>query len=1571
MTTEPDTERIAIVGMAGRFPKAWNIDEYWRNLREGVECISFPNDGDGADESDRSAGPAFVPAAATLDGLDLFDAPFFGFSARDAEAMDPQHRIFLECAWHALETAGYNPERCPGLVGVFAGAGLSSYLADVYASAEALASLDDFQIAIGNDKDHLTTQVAYKLNLHGPSLTVQTACSTSLVAVCVACQSLLNYQCDMALAGGVSAEARIGEGYYYEAGGILSPDGHCRVFDAAAQGTVPGNGVGIVVVKRLSDALADRDPIRAIISGFALNNDGLRKVGYTAPSVDGQAEVIAMAHAFGNVDPGSITYVEAHGTGTALGDPIEVAALDQVFRRSGKRGFCAIGSVKSNIGHLDTAAGVASLIKTILALEHRQIPPTLHFTRPNPQINFAESAFRVTTELTEWRSDGEPLRAGVSSFGIGGTNAHVVVEQAPAAEPAAQRRPYVVLTMSARSDAALETATDNLAVHLDQRPDASLADVAYTCQVGRKAFDRRRVLVTPVDDAAGAASALRDRDSLRVRSRACEVRDRPVFFLFPGQGTQAVDMAFELYHAEPRFQREVDRCSEILRPMLGTDLRTLIYPEPERAAEAAAKLGRTAYTQPALFVIEYALARQWMQWGVAPSAMLGHSLGEWVAACLADVVTLEQALELVALRGRLMAEMAPGAMLAAALPESLAAEYLSADLSLAAVNAPGACVLSGPSDAVQEVEAALGGRGIHTQRLATSHAFHSAMMDRAMARFADHIADRVTLRPPGIPFISNVTGTWIEPRAALDPEYWGRQMRETVRFADGVEELCRAPNAVLLEVGPGHTVGRLARQHPALDGRQHVLSTLDSSPGGDALAAMMSALGDLWLHGVEPDWQGFHAFEQRRRVALPTYPFERQRYWIEAPSIAEYEGDDGFGLAGGEPDTAGAETNAADPAGWFYYPSWRPAPPDSPAVTDEAQPSRWLVFGSDVEIAPEVCRVLSDAGHQLVGVRQGDAFEAIGDREYTIRPERPSDYERLLDAVAERFGLPDAVAHLWSAAADGARAGAGGTFARHQDTGFYSLTSLIQALDRRHVSEPMRINIVCSGVYPVIGTEQLCPAKATVIGPCLVIAQEYPNLSCRLIDVEVPVRGGGVGQLARALAAEMTRDAGDVTVAYRNGRRWVQTFDAAYLAPPERADARTRTGGVYLITGGLGRIGAVLAGFLARTVPDVKLVLTGRSVLPPPQEWESFLDGRPDELLALRIRSMLELQANGAEVAYFSADVSDAAEMSRVLEEAERRFGPLAGVIHGAGDTEAYFPVAELERQAAERQFKPKVEGLMVLDELLRARDLDFCVLLSSLSALVGGVGLAGYAAANCFLDALAARRNEEARTPWVNINWGAWHFPGGDDGALDRRPLGATAILPHEGEAAFEAILARAPRQVVVSPRPLRALYDEAVVRHAVAVKATAQAQTPVARHSRPQLATAYAAPRSRAETEIAELWQQLLGVGPIGVFDNFFELGGHSLLAIQLVSRLRVGFGVDAVVSWVFDHSTVAELAEVIEKRRVAIDEDGAEAALELVQGLSESQVEALLADDVAGSVSHRDPGSSVAGGTRASGT
>lgn len=879
------TERIAVIGMSGRFPGAAGINEFWHNLRDGIESIRRFTD----DELSAMGvppktynDPNFVKALPILDDVDKFDAPFFGYSPREAETIDPQHRIFLECAWNALEDAGYNPEKYQARIGIFGSAGPNYYGGNYIAKRGDVTGAETYQLELGNENDYLATRAAYKMNLKGPAMTIQTACSSSLVATHIACQNLLSNQCDIALAGGVSINVRMKGGYLYQEGLIPSPDGHCRAFDAKAQGTVLGQGAGVVVLKKLSEAIADRDRIYAVIRGSAINNDGSNKVGFTAPSISGQSEVILAAQNAAGITAEDIGYIEAHGTGTPLGDPIEIKALTKAFQfTTSKKGYCPIGSVKTNIGHLDAAAGVAGLIKTVLILKHGEIPPSLHFETPNPNLNLEDSPFFVNTQLNTWRRKGSPRRAGVSSFGLGGTNAHMILEEAPDQKTSGPAKSRQILTFSARSAEALNTVMANMADYLECHPEINLADVAYTLQLGRKFFAHRHTLVC--GSAEEASAILRSLNPERIATCAIDTSSRELVFLFSGQGSQYVNMGLDLYHEEPLFRNQIDSCAEFLLREYDINLLQHIYPSNAEAQKAEEALKQTSITQIALFVFEYSLARLWMSWGLQPQALVGHSIGEYVAACLAGVFTLEDALRLVTARGRLMNDMPPGSMLAVFLTEHHLAPFMNDALSLSVINNPSICVVSGEYQAIDNLETELAKNQIISRRLRTSHAFHSKMMDPVRSPFTEQVK-QVELKSPVIPFLSNLTGTWITAGEATNPEYWARHMRYTVRFSDCLGELFKEPNRVLLEVGPGNTLSMLAEQHPGKEESHIILSStrLPKQQQSDS-AYIFESLGSLWRAGFSINWEGLHTGTNRQRIPLPTYPFEGKRYWIEAP----------------------------------------------------------------------------------------------------------------------------------------------------------------------------------------------------------------------------------------------------------------------------------------------------------------------------------------------------------------------------------------------------------------------------------------------------------------------------------------------------------------------------------------------------------------------------------------------------------------------------------------------------------------------------------------------------------------
>ncbi|MBK9607641.1 MAG: aminotransferase class III-fold pyridoxal phosphate-dependent enzyme [Betaproteobacteria bacterium] len=867
--------------MAGRFPGAGDVDGFWENLCAGREGVSFFK----SEELDPSipislrSHPDYVRARGIVEDCDKFDAGFFNVNPLEAQIMDPQQRIMLELAWSALENAGHAPSQFPGLVGVYVGMNWNRYRAHcLSARPDLVERFGELNSALANEFDFLATRISYKLNLRGPSITIGTACSTSLVALAQASLALLNYECDLALAGGVSITVPVNAGYLHIEGGMLSADGHCRTFDAQGTGTTFNDGAGLVVLRRLEDAIADGDRIYAVVRGFAVNNDGSDRVSFTAPSVSGQAEVIRSALEFADIDPATIGFIEAHGTATPLGDPIEVAALKRVFAGVKAKGArCALGSVKSSIGHLIHAAGVVGFMKAALSVYHGKIPPSLFFDTPNPNLGLEDSPFYVNTSLEEWTTSDHPRRAGVSSFGVGGTNAHVVIEEAPAVEAAEPSRSPQLLVLSARSSAALDQATANLADHLESHPDLYLADVANTLQVGRDALPHRRSLAAR--DGADALALLRSCERARVATRVASGVPPSVAMMFPGQGAQYVAMGRTLYRDCAVFRAAVDRCSEVLEPHLRLDLRKVLYETPEDEVAAAA-LRATALTQPALFAIEYALAQVWLGLGVRPSALVGHSVGEFVAAALSGIFSLEDALRLVATRGRLMQELPAGSMLSVRLAADRLSARLMSDLAIASENGPSLAVVAGPTDDVRKLKADLDAEGVVCRMLETSHAFHSSMMDPILAPFGEAVRS-IKFSMPVIPIVSTVTGDWMTPEQAVDPDYWTQHLRRTVRFAPAVRTLLLDSSRLLLEVGPRATLGTLARQQVSSAAVGPVIiSSLADTPENE-WATLLQAVGQVWTAGVPIEWAALSGNGRRARIPLPTYPFERQRFWVE------------------------------------------------------------------------------------------------------------------------------------------------------------------------------------------------------------------------------------------------------------------------------------------------------------------------------------------------------------------------------------------------------------------------------------------------------------------------------------------------------------------------------------------------------------------------------------------------------------------------------------------------------------------------------------------------------------------
>lgn len=1352
--TDTNDSDIAIVGMAIRVPDANDADQFWANLKAGHESVRTYTDEEliakGVSRS-TLADPHYVKAGIPLQDLDQFDPEFFGFSPKEAGILDPQHRHFYEVCWEALERAGHTPDSFEGSIGLFAGCGMGAYFTfNLLTNPDLIDNVGLFLLRhTGNDKDFLATRVSYAFNLQGPSVNVQTACSTSLVATHMAVQSLLSGECDMALAGGVTIEFPHGVGYHYKEGEVLSPDGHCRTFDHRSKGTVFGSGAGVVVLRRLADALRDGDHVHAVIKGSAVNNDGSRKVGYLAPSVDGQAACVAEALAVADIDADSLSYIECHGTATPVGDPIEIAALTQAFRTSSERvGFCKVGSVKTNIGHLDTAAGVASLIKASLALENRQIPPSLNFEAPNPRIGFEGSPFVVANQLADWQRGDGPRRAGVNSLGVGGTNAFVVLQEAPTAPAPKADASAQLLLLSARSRKSLDEYGKRLGGWLRAHPQAELADVAWTLKVGRRGFEHKRVLAAA--NAAEAIKLLEEGDAKRVFTHTQELERPRLAFMFPGGGAQYVQMGRDLYEREPVFREWVDKGLAILKNRFGADLAPVLLPAGEPAPDLVERIGRPSAQLPLTFLVEVALTKLWEHYGVKPEVVIGHSMGENTAAFVAGVFSFEDALGLLLLRGQLVEQTAPGGMLSVPMPAAELRPLLGDALDLASANSPQLSVASGPPEALDALSARLKADGVDTQRVKVLVAGHSRLLDVILPRFRAYLQS-IQLNEPTLRIVSNHTGKWLGPAQARDPEYWVQHFRHAILFADGVDTLLESDDLVFLEVGPGNMLGSFVRQNTRAPG-QRVLSSMrhpqDATPDDVYFRTVM---GRLWALGIDFDTQRLWG-KGRRRLPLPTYAFQHARYWI----------DPGAGSSPAQADTQ-RPLKQPELRDWFRKPRWV-----QQGILDSSEDTHtWLAFVGRDALGQGLLARLRDAGHRVVAVLPGDTFAQVDDSTYTLAAEAGgAGYPELLEALAERQIVPDRVLHGWLVTLDRAFR-PGSTFLhRNQEHGFYSLFHLARALGKAGLTDqPLHLTVLANGAQRV-GDEALpFPDKATALGPCAVIPREFPRLSCAFVDIDIGAASGN-GRRAPPADADVARVLGDVSgelfaepgtrvIAWRGGVRWQR-----HLAPARPSTTapkpRLRQGGTYLITGGLGGIGGLIAEWLARE-QQAKLVLIGRTPLPQRADWDDWLARhKADDSIARAIVKVRELEALGATVLPLSADVAVADSMAEAVAQARSAFGTVHGVFHAAGVIrDGLIPLKSA--RDIEDVFSAKVYGSLILDEIFRESALDFMLLFSSTSSYIAPAGQVDYVGASAFVNAFAESCRGQRRYPVTAVAWGIW----------------------------------------------------------------------------------------------------------------------------------------------------------------------------------------------------------------------
>ena len=1354
--------------MAGRFPGAPTLERYWANVRDGVESVRFFSDEEllaAGEDPSLLADPSYVRAWPQLEGIDQFDASFFGISPRDASVMDPQHRFFLEVAWEVLERAGYSGRSAPQATGVFAAAGMNHYMMHhLVPNKEVMRTVGEWLVRHnGNDMNFLATRAAYQMNLKGPAMNIQTACSSSIVAIHLACQSLLNGETDLAIAGASTMSLPQDRGYLYKQGEILSADGHCRPFDAGSRGTLFGSGVGCVVLKRLQDAIDDGDTIISVIRGSAINNDGSQKVGYLAPSVDGQARAVSEALAIAGVPADSISFIETHGTGTAVGDPIEVAALRQAYAPLTERThFVALGSVKANIGHLGEAAGMAGFIKTSLALQQAELPPCINYTAPNPEIDFESGPFYVNTHRAPWPRTAAPRRAGVTALGAGGTNAHLILEEAPVAVPSdAPRRTAQLLTISARTRSALDAAAAQLADHLDQSPAIRLADVAFTLQAGRTAFPYRRSVVAR----SPAAAELSLREPQKGTVSATLQDGARVIYMFPGGGAQYAGMGRELYDTETVYAKAFDECLAEMPDTLAGALRRLVFPPVADVANATAELEAPRFALPALFATEYATSRLLQSWGVTPAGLIGHSMGEYVAACLSGVFTLRDALTLVIERARLFETLPPGGMLSVELSEETLTPLLGGELSIAAVNGANLCVASGPVAAIDALERELRRREIESTRIHIAVAAHSAMLEPILAEFG-RVCARVRFSPPQIPFISNLTGAWITADEAMDPQYWVRHLRHAVRFADGVKAVLSDGRNVLVEIGPGRTLCSLARaQSPA----PVALSTMrHPREAASDVEFLLGALGRVWEHGGALQLDELHAGTKRHRIPLPTYPFERQRFWVEA------------GQHTSESRTSEtALVRHADIRDWFSMPAWRRSAPVR--VGDDTALPVWLVFANSDDIAGEIASQRD--GGTTVLVTKGDRFARRADGRYTIRPGARDDYTALVEALTLSNQWPDQVVHLWgldspkTGLRERTRATVPVRDLERAETDLYcSLLYLVQALAEQE--RPLVLTAVANGLFACQHDDLPDPAKALLLGPTQVTPREFPHVRSRCIDVRLPQ--ASPRDIAARLLGELRQEVEDTCIALRPASRFVRVLDAVPLDAVPAGQLPVRDRATVLITGGLGGIGLEIAHHLAQTA-KARVVLVGRTLMPPRDQWPSVAKRGASELVRQQATKLLAIEAAGGEVLTMGADVTDADQMQAVVAAARAKFGAIHGVIHAAGVIDDGL-ISLKPTSGRSRVIDVKARGALVLDAVLRQEPLEFFIAFSSISAVLGLEGQVDYTAANAFLDAFVERKRRTGGVRAISVGWNAWRDVGMAAMLAETSPQTAARSRGHPG---------------------------------------------------------------------------------------------------------------------------------------------------------------------------------------------
>ena len=1479
---------IAIIGMSVKFPGADDIKSFWNNLKNGVESIGFFTDEELRKEGEDQNvlhNPFYVKANGFIENKEYFDSSFFNYRPDEAKLMDPQMRIFHECLWKALEDAACNLNNSKNKIGVFAGASTDINWVVYSELVNRKGYVDNYTASQLNNARFLATRISYCLDLRGPSIIMDTACSSSLVAVQQACKSLLLAECNVAIAGGVSVNNESKKGYLYVEGMTHSRDGHCRTFDADASGTVGGEGAGVVILKTLKNALKDGDNIWAIIRGSGINNDGKDKVGFAAPSIDGQTEVIMMAQKWAKIEPESIGLIEAHGTATELGDPIEVEALNRAFGKSSEK-YCALGSVKTNVGHLDAAAGVAGLIKAALSLKNRQLPPSLHFKTPNTKINFKDTPFYVNTKLKDWENEKYPLRAGVSSFGMGGTNVHIVLEEAPAREPSSESRDFQLLVVSAKTKTALERNIEELKNFLKENKDIKLSDIAYTLQIGRTPFQyRKHIVCRDQNEAIDLLSSI----NLKKKSPPLkETSQQKVVFMFSGQGSQYVNMCYDLYEKEDLFRKEVDNCFSIVKLNFNKDLKSILFTNNE--SEDSSKINNTEFSQPLLFIIEYSLARLLMNWGVNPDIMIGHSFGEYVAACISGLFSLEDALYLITKRGELMQKVSKGKMLGISISENDLNELIGKrkDISIATINSSELCVVSGSDESISAFKSLADNKGLSCKIIPNSNAYHSFIMDEILEEFGK-VVKSVKINKPQIPFISNLTGKQVTDSEILTPDYWVNHLRQTVRFFDGINVLLQNDHVIFVEVGPGVELSVFVRSNKLRKEGHKVISLVRHNDAeGNDLNYLLSALGKLWINGVEPRWDDFYANESRRKISLPTYSFDKIKYPANVDAfkmISQMMSKDQI-------------LDNQDISKWFYLPSWKLSPLVFNSSTNNNSDCK-LVFADDCGISDALIEKYKEKGEKIVCVRIGSFFQEKSSVLYEINPAQEEGYKELFLRLSKYALLPDCIIHGWGVTKQEAS-----DFSEQScQIFFYSLLEIAKSFHTQEGISRRQIVLLTNDLHHIAGKEKIASVKSLAVGLLKVISQEYQIITSHIdISLSEEIKSTLIDDLNKEIQAKETGK----TISFRQARRWELIYDRIQTIS-DTSFQPFKVGGVYLITGGLGSFGFLISKFLLET-QQAKVILLGRTKIPLRDQWDKCLESSTaSESVKDKIQKLRLLEKEPGEILYLDCNIEDKEKMINSVLIAERKFGPVCGIFHAAGIVtgRSLNPISELEKKDFEIQFAPKIKGLQVLKEVMGNKELDFCLLTSSLSPILGGIGFGAYGPANIFMDYyINSYRGEGELKNWISVNIDGFNFDQKIDHALDK-----IEIL----EVLCYALAFKELPQVIVSKADLHKRLEKWVYKKEIIPE---EGQEPELMNTKPDdmLYESGDDSLNPLEKKLLTLWKNFFGKLEIALDDDFFEMGGDSLKAITFIKRINKAFNLNLTIVEFFKRPTIEKMSEYI---------------------------------------------------------